>query len=331
MMKRLVSSVPMLWPGLIFTFIAAVLSSALAEIAPFSAMGALVTAILLGVFWRFTAGVPERALSGITFSSRHLLRLGIIFLGARLHLGDIYEAGFNAFFIAASGLLITLLFIYFAAKALRIDKTLSLLTACGTAICGASAIAAIAPIVKAEQKTTTASIAIIAVVGTIFSISYTFLFPFLGMNAYEYGVLSGGTLHEVAHAIAASEAGGTVSEDHALIIKLTRVALLIPVALAVATLQSRKENRGSHAIPVPWFIFGFLAVSLANTFNLLSDSAAAFMVSASYVFLGMAMAGFGMQMPAASFKTISLKMFIVTICGSLLLSFLGYVLIEAML
>jgi uncharacterized membrane protein YadS len=82
---------------------------------------------------------------------------------------------------------------------------------------------------------------------------------------------------------------------------------------------------------VPWFIFGFLAVSLANTFNLLSDSAAAFMVSASYVFLGMAMAGFGMQMPAASFKTISLKMFIVTICGSLLLSFLGYVLIEAML
>lgn len=330
-MKRIVSSIPMLMSGLIFTFIAAVLSSALAEVAPFSAMGALVTAILLGVCWRFTAGVPERALPGISFSSRHLLRLGIIFLGARLHLGNIYEAGFNAFFIAASGLLIALFFIYFVARAFKIDKTLSLLTACGTAICGASAIAAIAPIVKAEQKTTTASIAIIAVVGTVFSVSYTFLFPFLGMNAYEYGVLSGGTLHEVAHAVAASEAGGTVSEDHALVIKLTRVALLIPVALGIAMLQGRKEKQNSHAIPVPWFIFGFLAMSLANTFNLLSESTAAFMVSASYVFLGMAMAGFGMQMPAASFKTISLKMFIVVVCGSLLLSFFGYVLIEVML
>lgn len=330
-MTRIVSSIPMLMSGLIFTFIAAVLSSSLAEVAPFSAMGALVTAILLGVFWRFTAGVPERALPGISFSSRNLLRLGIIFLGARLHLGDIYEAGFNAFFIAASGLLIALFFIYFVARALKIDKTLSLLTACGTAICGASAIAAIAPIVKAEQKTTTASIAIIAVVGTVFSVSYTFLFPFLGMNAYEYGVLSGGTLHEVAHAVAASEAGGTVSEDHALVIKLTRVALLIPVALGIAMLQGRKEKQNSHVIPVPWFIFGFLAMSLANTFNLLSESTAAFMVSASYVFLGMAMAGLGMQMPAASFKTISLKMFIVAVCGSLLLSFFGYVLIEVML
>ena len=330
-MKRFISSIPPLWYGLVFTFIAAVLSSALAEVAPFSAMGALVTAILLGVFWRFTAGVPEQALPGITFSSRHLLRLGIVLLGARLHLEDIYEAGFNAFFIAASGLLIVLLFIYFAARALKIDKTLSLLTACGTAVCGASAIAAIAPIVKAEQKTTTASIAIIAVVGTVFSVSYTFLFPYLEMNAYEYGVLSGGTLHEVAHAVAASEAGGTVSEDNALVTKLTRVALLIPVALVIAMLQGRKEKQDSHAIPVPWFIFGFLAMSLANTFNLLSESTAAFMVSASYGFLGMAMAGFGMQMPAASFKTISLKMLLVAVCGSLLLSFFGYALIEAML
>lgn len=330
-MKRFISSIPPLWYGLVFTFIAAVLSSALAEVAPFSAMGALVTAILLGVFWRFTAGVPEQALPGIIFSSRHLLRLGIVLLGARLHLEDIYEAGFNAFFIAASGLLIVLLFIYFAARALKIDKTLSLLTACGTAVCGASAIAAIAPIVKAEQKTTTASIAIIAVVGTVFSVSYTFLFPYLEMNAYEYGVLSGGTLHEVAHAVAASEAGGTVAEDNALVTKLTRVALLIPVALVIAMLQGRKEKQNSHAIPVPWFIFGFLAMSLANTFNLLSESTAAFMVSASYGFLGMAMAGFGMQMPAASFKTISLKMLLVAVCGSLLLSFFGYALIEAML
>ncbi|GEK59599.1 hypothetical protein CHL76_13120 [Marinococcus halophilus] len=330
-MKKFISSIPMLLYGVIFTFIAAVLSSALAETAPFSAMGALVIAILVGILWRTTAGIPERALPGITFSSRFLLRLGIIFLGARLHLGDIYDAGFNAFFIAASGLLITLLFIYFAAAALRIDKTLSLLTACGTAICGASAIAAIAPIVKAEQKTTTASIAIIALIGTVFSVSYTLLFPFLGMNAYEYGILSGGTLHEIAHAVAASEAGGAVSENNALVIKLTRVALLIPAALVIALLHGRKEKESLRKLPVPWFIFGFLAMSLANTFHLLSASTAAFMVSASYILLGMAMAGLGMQMPAAFFKTVNLKIFIVAVSGSLLLSFFGYFLIEVLL
>ena len=167
-------------------------------------MGQLVIAILIGMVWRAAIGVPHDAIAGTNFASKKLLRFGIILLGMRLNLVDIAKAGPKVLVIAAVVITFTIFVVYGLTKVFKVEKKLGILTACGTAICGAAAVVAIAPQVKAKDDETAVGAAIIAILGTIFTLIYTLLYPVLGLSPYGYGVFSGATLHEIAHVIAAA-------------------------------------------------------------------------------------------------------------------------------
>ncbi|WP_150818818.1 YeiH family protein, partial [Streptococcus pneumoniae] len=186
-------------------------------------MGQLVIAILIGMVWRAAIGVPHDAIAGTNFASKKLLRFGIILLGMRLNLVDIAKAGPKVLVIAAVVITFTIFVVYGLTKVFKVEKKLGILTACGTAICGAAAVVAIAPQVKAKDDETAVGAAIIAILGTIFTLIYTLLYPLLGLSPYGYGVFSGATLHEIAHVIAAAAPGGSTAVDIAVIVKLTRV------------------------------------------------------------------------------------------------------------
>ncbi|TFJ92429.1 YeiH family protein [Lentibacillus salicampi] len=319
--------------GILITLVIALIAQFLSQLPFLSIMGQLVIAILIGIAWRSAFGVPSGVTPGVTFSSKKLLRFGIILLGMRLNLVDIYEAGWNVFMIAALNLTFAFIVVFVISRWMGVDKKLGVLTAGGTAICGAAAIVAIAPQVKAKDDETAVGVATIAVLGTLFTLVYTFLYSLLDLSQNGFGIFAGGTLHEIAHVVAAAAAGGDEAVDIAVIVKLTRVALLVPVVLLIGYFF-RGDNEGTARSrfswsTIPWFIFGFLAVSAINSLGVVPQQAADQIVNLAYLLLAMAMAGIGLGVDIGTFRRLGLKSFTAGLIGSVLLAVFGFLLVSA--
>lgn len=328
--------------GLALTLLLAGVAYGLAQLPYLSILGQLVIAIILGMAWKTAFGVPHRLTEGIGFSSKKLLRFGIILLGTRLNLMDIVNAGPRVFILAAGSLLFGLIVVYSCCRIFKVNQKMSILTACGSSICGAAAVVAIAPQVKASNDQTAMGAAVVAILGTIFTLAYTVMYPLFGLLPASFGAFSGATLHEIAHVIAAAEPVGHESLDMALIVKLTRVALLIPVAIILGIWTQRSERRlqaqsgaGQQAgrprmslktLPIPWFILGFLAMSGINTLGVFSAGVASMIILLAYLLIAMAMAGLGLNVDIATFKEHGHKTLAAGFIGSVLLSGFGYLL-----
>ncbi|WP_379147191.1 YeiH family protein [Paenibacillus sp. sgz500992] len=335
--------------GILLTGLLAIAAKYLALLPYLGIMGQLVIAILLGVLLRTAGGVPQQAVPGISFSSKRLLRAGIILLGMRLNLFQLVQAGPKVLAIAVINIVFTLFTVYGLCKWMKIDRTLGLLTACGTAICGAAAVAAISPQLRASDNETAISAATVAVLGTIFTLVYTLIYPVLSLSPEGYGIFAGATLHEVAHVIAAAAPIGEKAADLAVIVKLTRVAMLVPAALAIGVWEAyrqckaERECRGQVAavqpphskiqwrkLPVPWFIGGFLLMSGVNTLGIIPKQVTADLIILAYMLLAMAMAGLGLGVDIKTFALMGKKPLLAGLIGSLLLSGLGFLLVHVL-
>lgn len=322
--------------GIGLTLVIAVAAKYLANLPFLTIMGQLVIAILLGITWRATIGVPSQAMTGVSFSSKKLLRYGIILLGMKLNLIDIVHAGPKVLAIAVINIVFTIFAVYGITRLFKVEKRIGVLTACGTAICGAAAVIAISPQLKASDEETAISAATVAILGTIFTLAYTLLFPVLGLSDTGYGIFAGATLHEVAHVIAAAAPGGKEAVDLAVIVKLTRVALLVPIAIVIGFLANRAELKtNGHAnkvswksIPIPWFIIGFLVMSGVNTLGIIPEALSDQIVVMAYLLLAMAMAGLGLNVDIATFRRYGMKSFLAGLIGSVLLAGLGFGLVH---
>jgi uncharacterized integral membrane protein (TIGR00698 family) len=250
-------------------------------------------------------------------------------MGLRLNLGQIVEAGVSVFLVDAIVITFTLVVMIYLGKAFSVDRHLSGLIAVGTAVCGAAAIVAVAPLIKSKKEYTALAVAVIAILGTIGALAYIFLFPFIDLDNYMYGVLVGATLHELAHVIAAAVPGGEISSETAILVKLGRVALLIPVAIIMEYLFSRKqlnvkkEKKSIKELPIPWFIFGFLAMSIVNTLGWISEYFTNILILISVYLLSMAMAGLGLSINFGDFKKVGFKPIFVGVLGFLCLTAIG--------
>ncbi|CAM3546055.1 putative sulfate exporter family transporter [Hydrogenibacillus schlegelii] len=290
--------------GVILTLFIAYTATSLARLPGVSVMGPLVIAILLGMAWRGLMDIPTDAAAGIRFASQKLLRAGIVLLGMRLSLSDIARAGVKVPIVAGLSIAVAMGVALWIARQLNVERRLGMLTACGTAICGAAAVVAVAPQIKANESETAAAAAAVALLGTAFTLLDLALVPLLPWGAAAQGMFLGGTLHEIAHVVAASFPFGEKTADTALIVKLTRVALLVPVALAISALwrdspraADRTEGRRTRLgnVPVPWFILGFLGVAVLHTWFSVPEGVKTSAVQTAYFLLAMAMAGLGLS------------------------------------
>lgn len=321
--------------GIGLTLVIAIIARYLAMLPFLSIMGQLVLAILIGMIYRALFPVPELATGGISFSSKKLLRYGIILLGIRLNLADVVEAGPKVLAIAIINILFAIIVVYLLTRLFKVDQNLGILTACGTAICGAAAVVAISPQLKASDEDTAISAATVAILGTIFTLLYTVLYPVLGLSASGYGIFSGATLHEIAHVIAAADPGGQSAVDLAVIVKLTRVAMLVPIAIFIGMWSARKERiqtgnnkkMSIREIPIPWFIIGFLVMAGVNTLGIIPSTVVSAIITIAYLLIAMAMAGLGLGVQFSTFRKKGLPSFIAGGIGSILLSILGFALV----
>src|SRR5690625_305150 len=161
--------------GIGFTFLIAGLGYILAMAPIFNRVGPLASAIILAIIYRQIFGYPNRFKDGIGFSSKYILRLAIVLYGLKLNIHIIFQDGVGLLFKSAFIIAFSILMMLFIGKLFKADKQLTFLLGVGTGICGAAAIAATAQIMKAKEEETAISIAIIALIGTIFSIIYTIL------------------------------------------------------------------------------------------------------------------------------------------------------------
>ncbi|SFO94905.1 YeiH family protein [Salibacterium halotolerans] len=318
-----------MYQGILLTFMLALLADSLASLPFLSILGIMIIAILLGMAWKASMDVPANASAGITFSSKYILRGGIVLLGVRLNLVTIADMGISILVIDVVVITATLLFVVFIGKVMNVDRDLTLLIGTGTAICGAAAIVAVAPILKGSDKKTPLAVACIAILGTVGAIGYIVLFPWLDLSNETYGILVGATLHELAHVVAAAVPGGDISSDAAIVVKLGRVLMLVPAALLLSLFlnKSNTERTRLKDIPFPWFVLGFLAVSILNTLGFFSVPVQDFLTSSSVYLMAMGMAGLGLSMNVHDFQKAGFRPVIVGIAGSIFIVGIGILLV----
>ncbi|KMT58513.1 hypothetical protein X560_2339 [Listeria fleischmannii 1991] len=291
------------WYAAVVTLICSLAGKYLALLPGFNLVGALVIALLFGMLFQVSRPIIQKSEVGMAFISNKFLRLGIILLGFRLNLKVLAESGVKTILLALVVVSGMIFLTYYLCRLFKVDEKLAILTASGCGICGAAAVMGVSPEVKANKDDSVLAVAVVCILGTVFTLIEIGLKPWLGLSPVQFGVMNGASLHEIAHAVAAGGSGGTASLDAALITKLSRVILLAPVAIVVGMWFGRKESRaeGKRKLPIPWFMVGFLIASVLGTYLPLSEALLNGLVSAAYIFLGMAMAALGMSV---NFKVI---------------------------
>nr|MBA3826967.1 putative sulfate exporter family transporter [Ktedonobacterales bacterium] len=233
---------PLLVAGVGFTLLVAALGFALAQLPGLRLAGPLACSIVLAVGYRQVAGYPEQLRGGIQFSAKRLLRAAIILYGLKLNIAVVLHQGLGLLLRDAFTIIFALGVTMLLARWLKADRSMALLLGIGTGICGAAAIAAISPIVGAEEEDTAISVGIIALLGTLFALAYTALRVVLPLTSEHYGVWVGVSLHEIAQVALAAAPAGQNALAIALLAKLGRVFLLVPVSLLAMWWMQRRAS-----------------------------------------------------------------------------------------
>lgn len=225
----------------------------------------LVLAILIGAAVRTAWSPGARWRAGIDVSAKEFLEVAIVLLGLTLDLPLLLRAGPALVAGIVIAVAAALAVGYALGRALGLRSRLALLVACGNAICGNSAIAAVAPVIGAEPDDVASSIAFTAVLGVIVVLVLPHLMGPLGLSTYQYGVVAGLTVYAVPQVLAATLPVSTLSGQVGTLVKLTRVLMLGPIVLGMSLVARRRGAAPRSKIAVgrlvPWFIVGFLVLA----------------------------------------------------------------------
>ena len=218
------------------------------------AISAVIVAIVLGIAVRNTIGLAPALRPAVALTSKRALQLGIILLGTGLSVAAVLQTGGQAFVAIVLSVLVTLATVAALARRFGVPRDLAVLIAAGTAICGATAIMALAPLVRARATEVSFAIAVITLFGTGAIAAYPLLGHALAMSEHAFGTWAGMAIHETAQVIAAAFQYGDAAGETATIVKLTRTTLLVPLAIGLAVVTARDERRRAdrwHHSPMP--------------------------------------------------------------------------------
>lgn len=309
------SKVVELLPGVALAFGVAIISYGLHWLMPL--ISSLLFAIILGMLLRNTKLIPERANPGIAFSAKTVLRLGVVLLGFKLSLPEVYSLGWRPLVIIAVTVTAVYAITLLIGKWMKVPHTVRVLTATGTAICGAAAVAGMSSVVKRHkhndediQSAAATAVASVTLFGTLSLLVLPGLLQtgLVHLTDLQQGIWTGASIHEVGQVVAAADfAGGGEITKTATVVKLGRVALLAPMVAIVGYLEARHllahkyddepnmSNRTTRQPILPYFVLGFLATMIIRSvlpFDYLNpvwsgiDTVATFILTAAMMAMG---------------------------------------------
>jgi uncharacterized integral membrane protein (TIGR00698 family) len=261
-------------------------------------------ALLLGMAFNFISA-ESRFAPGVGLSSRSILRIGVALLGARITFEQIIGLGFRTMLGVACAVTLTIVFGLICASLTGLRRRFGVLTAGAVAICGASAAAAIAAVLPrsdTHERDTVFTIIGVTALSTLAMVLYPLVAALFHFTHAQTGVFLGGTIHDVAQVVGAGYSVSQESGDIVTIIKLLRVALLVPAVLIISVLSRRVDvlEGGKQPALLPFFLVAFIAIVLLNSLHLISTQMQGVLGEASRWCIVVAIAALGIKTSLAA-------------------------------
>ena len=264
----------------------------------FPVVGGPVIAILLGIIVANVWHSPEMFKPGISATSKRVLQSAIVLFGFQMNLWNVLALGGRGLVLIGATIATAILIACALGKALRLEANEQILIGVGTAICGGSAIAAAAPVIKANEREVVTAISTIF----LFNVLAVFIFPLaarlLSMSDLRFGLWCGAAINDTSSVVAAAYSVSDAAGKTATVVKLTRTLMIIPVTFILAILQAKKAGKEagfSLGKIFPWFVAAFFAACLINSFNLIPPQLSAFWGGMGKFFIMAAMAAIGLN------------------------------------
>lgn len=229
---------------------------------------AMLYALLFGMAFNFLTE-DERFASGIRIASRHILRFGVALLGLRITIGEVMDLGWPVLALVLVSVAATILLGGLVGRAFGLGNNQSILSAGAVAICGASAalaIASVLPAHKDHERNTILTVAGVTALSTIAMIIYPVFVTYLHYDHSTAGIFLGATIHDVAQVVGAGYIISDETGEVSTIVKLMRVAFLVPVVIMISLVTHRRRSPESGKAPLlPWFLVAFVALVIVNS------------------------------------------------------------------
>jgi len=298
-----------LLPGVAVCLVVAVIAYGLGGIVPL--VGGPVLAIIIGVAVALIRRPPPSLIPGFRFASKMLLQASIVLLGANLSLAEIAHGGAASLPVMLATFVTTLAMAYVVGRALGLDRDLRRLLGVGTAICGGSAIAALSSVIDADQ----ADIAYALGAVFLFNIVAVLIFPPLGhllhLSQSAFGLWAGTAINDTSSVVAAAYSYGHAAGSSAVIVKLTRASLIVPIVVFYAWRHVSAAHDAGRKVDwrsvIPWFIVWFVGAAALNSLGLIPPGVHGGLQQLALFALAVALAGVGLSTDLEKIRTAGLR------------------------
>lgn len=313
-------------PGLLLAAALALVASLAAWLAERSALvvSPLILALLAGWLAAALGLVPRAAGVGLAWACRPLLRGAIVLLGFRLGTDELAALGARGLLALAAVVVGTIAGTHWLCRRLRLAPDFAWLLAAGHAICGAAAVAAVDAVLRPRERDAALALALVTLAGTVVMLACPLLARVTGMEPAAYGFWVGGSVHEVAQAIAAGYAAGESQGAVASVVKLARVGFLIPLGLLLACVVARHRGAGAGRLAIPWFVLGFAATAVLRAGFEWPAPVLAILDGVCRFAMATAMAALGAQISLRALVDAGARPWLATVAATLLVSGLAF-------
>ena len=316
-------------PGIALMLVLALLSSTLSSLVVLGGkhpLEATALAIILGLLLRNLLLVPDTCRSGIGRAEKFLI-LGIVLMGASLDFHALTSQGLTLLLVIIITMAAAFNLILMLGRGFKLAPNLRLLLAVGTTICGTSAIAITAPLIKAKDEETSYAVATIALWGLVAIILYPEVAKLIQVTDFEFGVFAGTAIHATPQVVGAGYMFSDSAGQTATAVKLVRNCFMAPLAVLIALWHQRKQARVAEALQrknllraFPWFLFGYFVMAALTTQGVFTKGLIdAFSAIAKFLIL-IAMAGIGLSSDLRAFRAVGVKPLVVGLLGALVLA-----------
>jgi len=297
--------------GVAICFAVAALSTLVEHLVPGELLGASIIALFMGTIIN-SFFHPVWIKPALKFTSKKILKLAIILLGASLSINVIMSVGKMTFFVMLFTFAMCFGAGYFIRKLFGLNWKLSNLISAGTGICGGSAVAAIAPVIDADDKDIAFAMSSTFLFDMVMIALYPLMGQLLGMSDIAFGIWAGTSVNDTASVVASGYAFSEAAGDFATMVKLTRTIAIIPTVMVFAYISTRIKQKEMQAASggskvnilklIPWFICGFLALAILNSIGFIPPAVSGMMKTASKFLMVTALAAIGLGTSITDFK-----------------------------
>lgn len=296
---------------------------------------ALVIALLMGLLVRNLLLGTTAFDAGAAYAGKQVLEFAVVLLGVSVDATALTASGPKLALLIVVDVTTVLMLGFLVGRLLGLGPRLAILVATGNAICGNSAIAAVAPVIKADKSEIASSIALTAMLGVLLVLALPLLIPLAGLSHYEYGVVAGMSVYAVPQVLAAAFPVSNLSGEIATTVKLGRVMLLGPLVLVLGMvwrlLCARSDStRLRWTAFLPWFVLGFLLLAVLRNLGLIPDPIAGPARNVGAWLTVLAMAGLGLGVRLSVVRTVGPRVAVTVMASLAMLLVLTLILVRAL-